>query len=107
MSKKQETRAPVFDNTAAEERKARELYGANYKPVKAPLREKEKVAPAVTNCLSDAPTENRKSRKAGQLQSSILTHADESVREQRKGNYEAGGRIQSASNAGWNAQTGY
>jgi hypothetical protein len=35
MSTKEETRPPVFDQTAADERKMRELYGnSNYQPVK-------------------------------------------------------------------------
>jgi hypothetical protein len=32
LSKKEETRPPRFDETAAEMRKAREIYGENYKP---------------------------------------------------------------------------
>ena len=32
ISKKEETRPVVFDNSGADERKARELHGANYKP---------------------------------------------------------------------------
>lgn len=47
-------------------------------------------------------------RKGQQLQSSVLTHEDESIRESRKGNYEKGGaRITSASNVGWSSQSGY
>ena len=38
----------------------------------------------------------------------MLTHENDDVRYQRKGNYtQENTRIQSASNAGWNSQTGY
>lgn len=108
ISKKEATRPPTFNEAAAEMRKAREIYGENYKPNKQPLIPKEKVSKGVTNCLDDGPQPNRKMRKADNLQSQVLTHQDDDVRYQRKGNYEKeGSRLQSASNAGWNAQTGY
>jgi hypothetical protein len=50
-------------------RKAREIYGENYRPNKQPLIPKEKVNKGVTNCLDDGPTDNRKMRKADNLQS--------------------------------------
>ena len=43
MSKKEETRPPVFDDKAADQRKAKELYGEGYRPSKSPLVPKEKV----------------------------------------------------------------
>jgi hypothetical protein len=98
----------VFDETAAEQRKARELYGEGYRPNKSPLVPKEKLNPGVTNVLDDKPKDTRYERKGKELQSSVLTHQDESVRDSRKGNYSQGGsRIGAASNSGWNAPTGY
>ena len=108
MSKKEQTRPPTFDETAAEQRKARELYGEGYRPSKSPLVPKEKVNPGVTNMLDDKPKDSRYERKGNNLQSSILTHEDENVKGSRKGNYSQGGsRLASASNAGWNASTSY
>ena len=108
MSKKEETKPPKFDQKAADMRKAKELYGEGYRPSKSPLVPKEKVRQGVTNVLDEKPKDTRYERKGQNLQSSILTHQDEDVQGSRKGNYSnAGSRIQSASNAGWNANTGY
>lgn len=63
MSKKQETKPPQFDETAAEQRKARELYGEGYKVSKSPLVPKEKVREGVTNVLDDKPKDTRYERK--------------------------------------------
>jgi hypothetical protein len=43
MSTKAETKPPVFDNTAAEQRKAKELYGEGYTVTKSNLTQKEKT----------------------------------------------------------------
>ena len=67
MSKKEKTRPPVFDDTAAQQRKARDLYGDNYKASRSPLVPKEKPKAAVTNCLDDAPKDSRQMRKGQQL----------------------------------------
>ena len=54
------------------------------------------------------PKETRYERKGKELQSSVLTHQDEDMKNSRKGTYSQGGaRIASASNAGWNAATGH
>lgn len=63
MSKKEATRPPKFDETAAQMRKARELYGDNYQPVKAPLVQEERPKAGVTNCLDEGPKESRQMRK--------------------------------------------
>lgn len=44
-------------------RKARELYGDNYQPVKAPLMQAERPKAGVTNCLDDEPKDSRQMRK--------------------------------------------
>ena len=51
MSKKAETKPPVFDDTAAINRKAKELFGEGYQPNKAPLMPREKAKPGITNVL--------------------------------------------------------
>ena len=108
MSKKAETRPPVFNDTAAVNRKAKELYGEGYQPGQSDLVPKEKTKQGVTNVLDDKPKDTRYERKGKELQSSVLTHQDSEVREQRKGTYSQGGARQlAASNAGWNAATNF
>ena len=71
MSQKEPTRPTQFDNSAADERKMKELYGnSNYKP----LGKQKPTGPATP------ATDNRRSRKANELQSNILTHADDELR---------------------------
>ena len=50
----------------------------------------------------------RKNRKANQLQSNILTHEDDDLRNERKGNFnDNGARLGMGSNASWSAQGGF
>mgnify|MGYP000878019702 CR=1 FL=1 len=56
MSKKEETKPPRFDDQAAEDRKYRELYGANAKRPEGSA--KKAAAPP------SGQTDNRKTRKA-------------------------------------------
>lgn len=79
LSQKEATRPPNFEDAAAEDRKMRELYGNSQY---APLRKQ----PAAKEQTMENGT--RKDRKATNLQSSILTHEDEGLREARKGNHD-------------------
>ena len=79
----------------------KELYGnSGYQPQK---KERQQTAPAPSG-----DDMNRKSRKAAQLQSNVLTHADDDFRKERDAgfNTENCARIASGTNAGWSAQTG-
>lgn len=59
------------------------------------------------NVLEDQGQE-RKDRKAAQLQSNILTHEDENLNKERLAGYDKSKqRVFAASNADWSAQTGY
>ena len=50
----------------------------------------------------------RKDRKANELQSNILTHEDENLKNERTAAYDKSNkRVFAASNADWSAQTGY
>lgn len=61
----------------------------------------------IENVTSDAHVD-RKDRKAKELGSSVLTHADSTLHDQRTKNYDKSNkRIDMASNAGWNAQNGF
>ena len=46
-------------------------------------------------------------RKANELQSHVLTHDDDNLRNERLQSYQNNPRINSASNSGWNAQTAF
>ena len=75
MSKKEETKPPRFDDSAAEDRKMKELYGnSGYKPIGISSAKKAAAAPA------SKQGDSMKSRKAAQLQSNLLTHADDELR---------------------------
>jgi len=72
-SKKEPTRAPVFDEKAAEERRMRELYGdAAYHP-----RAQNKPTDAST---TEKYVANAKAMKGQFLQSHIMTHDDDNLR---------------------------
>lgn len=59
------------------------------------------------NALEDMG-QQRKDRKANQLQSNILTHEDEAVRAERNAGFDRSNkRVFAATNASWSAQTGY
>jgi hypothetical protein len=69
---------------------------------------REKAKPGISNVLDKEHVESRYERKGKELQSNVLTHQDETVRNARKGTYTQGGqRISAASNAGWNSATNY
>ena len=99
MSKKEETKPPRFDDQAAEDRKYRELYGANAKRPEGSA--KKAAAPP------SGQTDNRKTRKAAQLQSNVLTHADDELRAQRDKAFDMTGESRgelTSGQGGWAAQ---
>lgn len=101
MSQKESTKPPKFDDQAAQERKNRELYGnSNYAPKAATAAK----APAPAASGGD----NRKQRKAAQLQSNILTHADDDLRAQRDSGFDMSGQSRGdigSAQGGWAAQS--
>lgn len=112
VSQKQNTRPPQFDDSGADDRKMKELYGnSHYEPLKKDwyYQDKKAAQPQKTPVdKEDHPLYERKYRKAANLQSNVLTHEDPTLREERTAQYDAQKtRISQASNAGWNAQTGY
>jgi hypothetical protein len=97
MSQKQATRPPQFDDKAAEQRKYNEIHGGSYGASKyEPVGKAPSAARPNTN-------ENRKDRMANQLQSNVLTHADEELRNTRKSDWKNAGGLQAAS-GNWSAQ---
>ena len=59
------------------------------------------------NVTTDANVD-RKERKAKELCSNVLTHAEPSLKEERLNDFDKSKkRIDMASNAGWNAQNGF
>ena len=127
VSQKKENTGPKFDETPGYDRKNRELYGnsayapapkkgakdlmtsgADWRnPQQTYTTAKDNVPSSLGEQFSGAD-QQRKARKANQLQSNVLTHADDSLREQRNQQYDTQGYSkisQNASNANWAAQT--
>lgn len=81
-----ETREQVYDQTTADERKQRELYG-KYTPVQSPPKKGTET------------DEDRKARKAAELNSHLFNHQDDSPEEKLKGWEFQNKRIDAGSNA--------
>lgn len=102
ISTREPTREPTFDKAAADERKARELYGnSNYAPIG---KEKNRqFIPAQTGM--DAQLDrNTKAKKAQMLSSNVLSNEDPSIAAQRaQWNNDAEKLVSNAT--GWSSQS--
>jgi hypothetical protein len=77
ISTKEATRPPAFDQSAADQRKERELYGnSNYQPIGKEKNRQFKPAQVGMDAQLDRDTKNR---KAGMLGSNILGNTDPEV----------------------------
>lgn len=118
---KRDTSARIIPDKAAQDRKMKELYGdkavlagkkgdgslmssaADWRnPHQTYTNKYEKTGNVTGGAVVD-----RKERKAKELGSNVLTHADSALHDERTNNYDKSNkRIDMASNAGWNAQNG-
>lgn len=103
MSQKEQTRPPVFDDKAADDRKYRELYGdSGYRPATNQSAKKANGA-AVGG-------DNRYQRKAANLTSNVFAGTEDDATRERNANYDFANTEKMASgggtNAGWASQTG-
>ena len=126
ISQKEKTREVAFKEAPDYERKNKELYGnslyaptkkgdgglmtagADWKnPQQTYTNKKDKVQAGL---IDPYEVDNaRKSRKANQMQSNVLTHEDDALREERNLGFDFApeNKMQAAaSNASWSAQTG-
>lgn len=116
-------------NASADERKMKELYGDNAvkstkrgdgalmtsvadwrNPQQTYTNQKDHVNPSLgPSAVNDVQRVSRKERKQRQLQSNVLTHADDDVRAARDAAWDnsTAPRIAMGSNASWNAQAGF
>ena len=115
--------------TSADERKMKELYGENAvrankrgdgalmtsvadwrNPQQTYTNKKDEVDPSLgPTATMDGPRVSRKERKQKQLQSNVLTHADDDMRAARDAAWDnsTAPRLAMGSNASWNAQAGF
>ncbi|MEC8142305.1 MAG: hypothetical protein VX071_02305, partial [Candidatus Thermoplasmatota archaeon] len=127
MSKK--TAAREMPKASADERKMKELYGehavkatkkgdgalmtsvADWRnPQQTYTNQKDAVNPTLgPSATNDGPRVSRKERKQKQLQSNVLTHADDDMRAARDAAWDNTNAPREAmgSNASWNAQAGF
>jgi len=106
VSQREKTRPPVLEGSAADERKLKELYGnSKYEPLKREFwkNQKEMMLPQRPQTQANPQIKETLSRKANELQSHVLTHDDDTLRNERLNSYQNNPRINGASNSGWNA----
>lgn len=127
MSKKTQMRE--MPKASADERKMKELYGENAvksaargdgalmtsvadwrNPQQTYTNKKDDVNPSLgPSATNDVQRVSRKERKQKQLQSNVLTHADDDMRAARDAAWDnsTAPRLAMGSNASWNAQAGF
>jgi len=127
LSKK--TAMKEIPKTSADERKMKELYGENAvksvkkgdgalmtsvadwrNPQQTYTNKKDEVNPSLgPSATNNVQRVSRKERKQKQLQSNVLTHADDDLRGARDAAWDnsTAPRLAMGSNASWNAQAGF